>query len=110
MSDTNAKHTPTPWKVIGLNHGWGEKGELIIGTDTDRIGNIHRWSEDGNWREVTCEIQQANAELIVKAVNSYQVMLDALKFAEDALVVNGASNDAIGVVEAAISLAEGKTK
>ena len=67
---TESKHTPIPWKV---NTFAGRPNSEVFSNDTlicdCRATNV----------EMTSEEIEANAEFIVRAVNSHQALLDALK-------------------------------
>lgn len=72
MSDT--KHTPTPWtrdRFLTAIWAGADPDHWIASTNVESGGSI--------------EERAANAEFIVKAVNAYQPMLDALKAADAAL-------------------------
>lgn len=65
-------HTPTPWRTYKPDGekwhiGAEDPSHLIIGTI------------NGHYR--TSGINQANAEFIVRAVNSHEILLEAVKFA-----------------------------
>jgi hypothetical protein len=70
---TNDKATPRPWKF--------EKH-----FDGNYFGNILAQYPEGTWRTITVQLKygtpeenQANASLIVKAVNSHDALLEACK-------------------------------
>ena len=94
------KHTPTPWKL----DKWG----LIQGDNTDIANTNDTWVDEG--------VAEANAAYIVKAVNSHEALLKALKnMREDWLTsfetdVNEGDKDAIKILndaDEAIKQAEG---
>ena len=97
MSDT--KHTPTPWKRIDLF-------PTLIWADDNK--QAQHWIATTNVDTVasSAEEKSANAELIVKAVNSYQPMLDVLLV----LRRHYTDNASLELIDSVISLAEGKTK
>ena len=67
------KHTPTPWRVIKNGrivwHKGGDIGEIVV--------------RSGNYDEA-----QANAEHIVKCVNSHDALIEALKGLVDWVMFN----------------------
>lgn len=99
--------TPTPWHVEIRS----DDGE-IVGGDDSWVATVG-----------TSAVDEANADLIVRAVNAYQPMLDALREAEaelDTLVefeyrrgpdesgVNGTTESRLETVRAAIAAADGR--
>ena len=71
MSDT--KHSPLPWKVgDGAVSGW----VAITDANNDQIVDVNY--SDG-MDEPTFFPEQANAELIVRSVNSHDALVEALK-------------------------------
>jgi hypothetical protein len=116
MSDT--KHTPTPWAVFehvdhsGLAMGPPYTDDILRGhvQSVCTISGSHYHPEYRRACAVD-DTDRANAELIVKAVNSYQPMLDALKRVQecDSSITELCTACRVRVA-AAISLAEGKTK
>ena len=78
----NAQHTPTPWYV------YDDQANRFTITDTPIIND--RVAHGTNLIAKTfhvgsLEVDKANAIFIVRAVNSYDELLDTLKIAEEAL-------------------------
>jgi hypothetical protein len=105
---TSPKHTPTPWKFNPNRYSkW--VGEISGNTpDADYVVSV---VQQDNWK--------ANAELIVRAVNSHEALLEAAKIAEKLLregtsrlsshAFEGLRNSVVGELQEAISLAERST-
>ena len=82
------KHTPTPWKYTGDEDGdfviWGagDKDNWIanVGGVIQPVGSIDPQ-------------EKANAEFIVKAVNSHESLIQLLKSAHEIIEVNWTHND-----------------
>lgn len=82
-----SEHTPTPWIITGVSTGWGtDNGRFrILGAATSQreeffiCENCHASVRGPDARE-----QAANAALIVKAVNSHEALVKALKDILDA--------------------------
>lgn len=99
--EKNVKHTPMPWEVANSLSG---KTYVTISHETP-----------GMFRHQICEMiadikvgdPEANAELIVRAVNSHEALLKAAKLAET--VLKGESIYLAELTEA-IALAEGKVQ
>ncbi len=90
-----SNHTPTPWKVKYAREIYGgESFGRFISTTESRNVMPHITVEDS-----------ANAEFIVRAVNSHEVMLEALKTARERFVREGM---ATANIDEAIAQAEGK--
>lgn len=74
----NAKHTPTPWAIDSYRAPNGDSVIVRIvgrgmGTPISAIGRRH-----GDIRDAE---ERANAELIVRAVNAHDALVEALKAA-----------------------------
>lgn len=68
---TNAKHTPGPWEVVN-----GDEGEIFIYSNGCDVAELYADNAD------CMETVEADAALIVQAVNSYDAMREALESAE----------------------------
>jgi hypothetical protein len=83
MSTPNAKHTPIPWEI--------DRTEKYYKPCIRMNGVITAWLPDnasGVMRPFSARVKEtddANAALIVKAVNCHQVLVDALYECLDAL-------------------------
>ena len=70
---TRKEHTPTPWQVCCATD------------DTCGRYDIDAWDTDESVTVASCHAQyeghnsEANAKLIVRAVNSHQILIDALR-------------------------------
>lgn len=93
-------HTPTPWRVFTTKDGL----KLIGVGDADGQGILD--SGFGVWSWMHAD-GIANAELAVRAVNSHDDMLKALKLVQAMNFLK--HGDESKVVAAAIAKAEGKT-
>ena len=97
------QHTPTPW------HQVDNTGALVI----DLNGNVmaHCAVQD----ELPMTERQANAAFIVRAVNSHEELIEALKevtewLAASCTTSDGAQTEAIKQANSAIARAEGKNE
>ena len=63
---TQAKHTPTPWELEGNCHIKSIEGWAIADCDLD-------------YSSLNLDQQEINASFIVKAVNSHEALVEALK-------------------------------
>lgn len=84
---TQTQHTPTPWKLKTDDHLDGTSiysNEIYI-TSLEGDDNPHQ--QKLGFRPV--EEQKANAAFIVRAVNSHEALLDALKTARERFVREG---------------------
>ena len=68
------KHTPLPWHIVEVIDSTG-----IISIASEKFGGICVIPHAGKHKPE----HEANAELIVKAVNERQKLLDRIKFLED---------------------------
>lgn len=104
--ELKAAHTPLPWEVGGTGSGWlwitgPDKDESVICDIVNRMLRADPTEED-----------IANAELIVRAVNSHDVLVVALKTVETIFNKGAACtsdlewNLAGSTVYAALTLAE----
>lgn len=98
---TESKHTETPWEVDGMEV-WAKtkQGRIRI---ADVGGSYGYKTKDGIIEEI-----KANAALIVRAVNTHDELLEAVKnlaSLADSLV-NGDGNDKIGEWERALYAAQ----
>lgn len=69
------KHTPTPWnhKIAGLNH-W------ICPTGGEESGHVaFIGGRDFLYKDISQDLQEANAEFIVRACNNHDQLVDTLK-------------------------------
>lgn len=71
-----AKHTPTPWHISGFEQEAGGASRVIMGSDNFSIAHV---------MDRTPAENEADAALIVDAVNSYESLKAALVLAEDVL-------------------------
>lgn len=77
-----SKHTPTPWTL------WEENEHFVLSGKTTIAEVYSDWGyapKTKNERIAPNEEGKANAEFIVRAVNSHEELLKAAKEAEDAL-------------------------
>lgn len=81
MAEDAPKYTPTPWKVRR-----DEAGETDIITDEPSPWSICVMQECCDERGFGDDTEdRANAEFIVKAVNSHEALVDACKFVKSFL-------------------------
>lgn len=92
-TETKQTHTPTPWKVNGR---WIE---------TDREEGI---AKVGEW---VSPLSLANATFIVRAVNSHEELLEALRREHEKVVdeLTGSQHGSLCLVCALIAKAEGQS-
>ncbi len=105
----NTKHTPTPWfaqhRTIQDGKGGSQRWHILAGADRSiQICEMPGWDED----------DEANANLVVRAVNSHADLLAALeKLAAESLYARGFLNmsdpEAKGVY-AALETAENQAR
>jgi hypothetical protein len=111
MNSENSKQTATPW-VSYEGENFAEFDKIIITTD-DRLYNskVPIAEISINYSEPMEAEQKANAEFILRAVNSHDDMLAALKAVETYAPDIGVDQfrDALKSARAAISRAEGKS-
>lgn len=69
------KHTPTPWKLENRKKD-GVMGNVIT-YGTILIAQVFSWGKKSKYK--MREQSQANAEFIVRAVNSHEALVGALK-------------------------------
>ena len=105
-------HTPTPWVSLGMSIWSDPSHRQGVGNCIDLVGSVNTGRPESENLE--------NAALIVKAVNSYEAMREALQQAEmwvGRLIADGGHlncvmpNHAINTlqkIERALALAEGK--
>ena len=77
-------HSPTPWEVVEANENHGAYVVNVFGGDVCDLyamSNPSAWSvsNGGDSRAVPFLDADANARLIVKAVNSHDALVEALK-------------------------------
>ncbi len=108
-------HTPTPWKVdknwMGPeSYGDGDGIPIFPTSGGVAICDIVARNAHGLSRPDIQQQAEANAALIVKAVNSYEAMLEALKGAQNDINFHGGklSGGTIDAIKKAFTLAEGK--
>lgn len=87
---TKAKHTPTPWKIE-----FNSKCEIVAKEGTIATLDLPMKRELGY--DGACLLEEANASFIVKAVNSHEALVEALKLAR---VLLGGFEDYPGSSEA----------
>lgn len=85
-------HTPTPWFISAR-----ESGEVYIATENPEVGLTVATAHDVG-DEDGAEVAEANAALIVRAVNCHENLLETLKNASANLAGFVSSNPAIAVV------------
>jgi len=77
---TQTQHTPTPYMQKAQSDkagdGWTRIVNLGSGTEVAKISSIHK---KGQRKAGDFEIEEANAEFIVRACNSFDDMLEALE-------------------------------
>jgi len=108
-------HTQTPW-YVGQTREWGEDGkpfeQLVICNCSEQIliATVETWIGERERQE-----SEDNAQFIVKAVNSYEVMKEALRKALSILSPLNRTNDpfnyigsTVAVINEALAVAEGK--
>jgi hypothetical protein len=71
-----AQHTPTPWKLNDVHH---DGGRWITTDGKCSVRVIHGEFMVKKRREITEQERDANAALIVRAVNSHQALVGALE-------------------------------
>ena len=91
-----SEHTPTPWRV-------GDAGNTVFGPKTDKpapqiIADLMGCGEN----------RKANAAFIVRAVNSHDLLVNALEAVLDAGYLEGAYQPTIDMVHAALAAAKGE--
>lgn len=72
------KHTPTPWKAIKNSCFWEIQPENRSDSDPYQIGDVCASCPENDVHG----LQQANAEFIVRAVNSHDALVAALEKAK----------------------------
>lgn len=85
MNTQNDKATPRPWKAYNADSGRIFKN-WAVGGKVDRIATIHDLGSS--------KAAQANAELIVRAINQYEALLAVAEAAEKVLRQCESANDA----------------
>jgi hypothetical protein len=100
----NGKHTPTPWRIMPENQA--QSAWIIADAEG---GSIADCEPPGPW--MTVDEADANAALIVRAVNAYDALLAALKVARQWMPDKPISPSSlaatdIATIDAAIALAE----
>jgi hypothetical protein len=76
---TKTQHTPTPWKLVDCGENNAGHPRIEIQGDNVKIADL--WGKFGS-REWNQEMN-ANGELIVRAVNSHEALLEAAKNMRD---------------------------
>lgn len=105
------KHTPTPWKIEN-GSAYANAGTIDISKGTQIIAAVLVDIKPGNYFQkdilkLASAQEKANAELIVRAVNSHEILLKALKLAKHCLKENrGPSLNEFQQIQAAITQAE----
>ena len=123
---TEAKHTPTPWDMtikimefISREQGGGEKVTIWARSPkVKRVATLTRVTKLAGGEVVETDISEvkANATFIVRAVNSHEELLEAMKgvvvaLERDLLIANSKSIDVTAMIENAhtlIAKAEGR--
>lgn len=90
-SKTEAKHSPTPWSLttygISACSDSDDKFKVVFAVEPSQVGSL--------------EEAKANAAFIVRAVNNFQPMLDALKQLQ--IIVDAQDNmDRLGIMLAKV--------
>lgn len=100
MRDTIEKATARPWQAIKMPSGnWNIYGNFKENTYRPFVLTVYSAEVD----------DEANAELIVRAVNSFEAMRDVLKECLSAKTLTASEQWAIMArIEAALKLAEGE--
>ena len=98
-------HTPTPWHTEPCQADHGES-IVICAYGGGVIARIPKDKEGVFTKKTDAD----NAALIVKAVNSYEAMREALKGAQNDINFHGGklSGGTIDAIKKALTLAEGK--
>lgn len=98
--ETEAVHTPTPWRVE-VEEYEENSGQISI-EPINRLLHDPDWADPEDWgRDLT------NARFIVRAVNSHQALVDALRMCETVLSAMGHGDLAGAIsVRAALALAD----
>lgn len=78
MSKELTKHTPTPWP-----HGCGDNASIDIVLPNNTTISIDRQCRYKGEYVISREEMEANARLIVKAVNNHEALIEALKSAAE---------------------------
>ena len=91
---TNDKHTPTPWEL----HQDEDLKSWFIWAKGNMAASLPRRT-DG--------VDKANAEFIVRAVNSHEALLNKLKHAQARLFVHEGNSELYDEIGKAIAQAEG---
>jgi hypothetical protein len=87
MSET--KHTPVPWHLdIGYDDEKCETGTSISITEINRLLHDFKWADCEEW-----ELDLANAQFIVQAVNCHDELLKACKAARDGFLLLADQHD-----------------
>ena len=100
------KHTPTPWKCFPVN-------SMTVGNN--RTFEIHGFETNQYVRDVLPTEVEANAKLIVTAVNNHAELLEALRGAHSVLLMaslidkSSLCGDTCDKIKAVIDKAEANT-
>jgi hypothetical protein len=78
-------HTPPPWKAVKNTCFWEIQPETRADTDPYQIGDVCASCPKNDVNE----LQKANADFIVRAVNNHDALVEALEDAEKALDLYG---------------------
>ena len=103
------KHTPTPWNLESEVNPDGDETIVMAHGYEWRICDMYYKPDDG----MSCDIEtaQANAALIVRAVNAHEDLIEALEIAEviaERSVIDGkAPRGALNTIRAALAKAQG---
>jgi hypothetical protein len=93
MSET--RHTPTPWETSYRERSNGSYGQDIYDSNGATIATCEWYSVPTPTGFVTN--RTANAEFIVRAVNSHQALVEALRHAINIIDLH-VGRDALGIV------------
>jgi hypothetical protein len=93
-TETKTAHTPTPWKVI--------KG------DREHAFNIVHDSKNGGTAVVRDVLKEANAVFIVRAVNSHDNLINAIKLLLECVDASQLPEGALKAIAEVLDLAEDK--
>ena len=90
---TQVKHTPTPWELEGNCHIKSIEGWAIADCDLD-------------YSSLNLDQQEINASFIVRAVNSHEALIFALRRARAGLCKEAVENGVCQIIDKALKQAE----
>lgn len=91
------KHSPLPWRIEGVEC-------IITSSDNESVGCLFDNPDCASY-EMNSDIGDANAELIVRAVNTHQMLVQALQAIVKAYSIGGSPMDMHNIASAALSAA-----